>query len=312
MFLFRRTILSVALLHLGSRLSAQSDYRNLDGGRPVRVEDATATPRHELEWDAANLRAERINGQFTSVQIEPRLAYGAWPRLELKMRAPLVWREKGLSPRAGLVGVGLGAFYNMKTESHWLPALAIEGESLISAAAASTPGTTYAGRVIATRSFSLGRVHANAGIANYRVALPPPPPPTVIVTPPVLFPDVPCNRLPETPREIRPTVRCAGRALARVDSGVGEGKRTFVGVAVDKTFPLRSLMIVGDVYAERYTGILKAVDWTAELGVRRQFTPRAVVNAAVGRRFSGNSRAWFVSAGATMSYAFRMFISETR
>ena len=76
-----------------------------------------------------------------------------------------------------------------------------------------------------------------------------------------------------------------------------------IGMAADKTFPLQSLLIVGDIFAERFEGLNRAVDWTAELGVRHQMTPWLVVDAAIGRHYSGTGLSSFITFGTTVSHA---------
>jgi hypothetical protein len=84
---------------------------------------------------------------------------------------------------------------------------------------------------------------------------------------------------------------------------VADRNHWLVGMAVDKTLPLRSLLIVTDVFAERFEGLNRAVDWTAELGVRHQTTPWLVVDAAVGRHYSGTALSSFLTFGTTVSHA---------
>lgn len=109
---------------------AQPEYRNIDGSRPLPIEDAEASPRHSLDFQLAPARLDRIDGGFRRWQLEPRVSYAVLPRTELKLRAPLAYRERGADPRRGLVGVALGAFHNFLVESERLPAMAVEAEVL--------------------------------------------------------------------------------------------------------------------------------------------------------------------------------------
>jgi hypothetical protein len=63
------------------------------------------------------------------------------------------------------------------------------------------------------------------------------------------------------------------------------------------------LLIVADVFAERFEGLNRAVDWTAELGARHQVTPWLVVDAALGRHYSGTGLSSFLTFGTTVSHA---------
>jgi hypothetical protein len=90
------------------------------------------------------------------------------------------------------------------------------------------------------------------------------------------------------------------------------GSRWLFGLGADRALPLRSILIGGDVFAERYSGDTRPVDWTAEVAVRRQMTPRTILESAVGRRFTGLTPAWFVSAGVSSTISARLLIPEAR
>ena len=80
-----------------------------------------------------------------------------------------------------------------------------------------------------------------------------------------------------------------------------------VGFAVDKTLPLRSIVVVADVFAERFEGIGRKTDLTAELGGRKQLTPTVVLVGGVGRHFRGVTPSSFLILGATFSRAVQGF-----
>jgi hypothetical protein len=301
-------LLALASLTAATRTHAQSDYRNVDGGRPVRTEDATATPRHALEAQLAAARLERFEGGMLRVQLEPRINFGAMPRTELKLRAPLAHRTEGRRPRSGLLGIAVGAFHSFNNESLRLPAFAVESEILLSASGAATGGATYALRGIATRTLAASRVHLNAGYGTYRVRLPIPGSSDGPVVP-----DAPCAVSPNGSGLLASTLsRCAG-ALRAAEVPIAErGTRLLAGAAIDRAFPLRSLLLVADVVVERYQGVLRSTDWTAEVGARRQLTPRSVLDAGIGYRFTGQARAAIATLGVTTSFAGRMLIPEAR
>jgi hypothetical protein len=291
-------------------VGAQPEYRNIDGGRPVRIEDAEASARHSLDFEIAPARVDRITGGIYRWQLEPRVSYAALPRTELEIRAPFAYRERAAEPRGGLVGVGVGAFHNFLLESERMPALAAEAELFFSAGGSLTRGDTYTVRGIATRTFGPYRLHANAGYGTYRVPIPAPDAPPQI-------PDTPCSINPGSGGSAsrgRVSAACSGASqLAMASSEVDPGgSRWLVGAAVDRTFPLRSLLLVADVFAEDYRGLDRPIDWTVEAGLRRQVALRTVLEASVGARFTGRSPGWFVSLGVATSRAARMLIPETR
>lgn len=90
-----------------------------------------------------------------------------------------------------------------------------------------------------------------------------------------------------------------------VDIQVGEASRWMAGVAVDKTFPLRSALLIADIFAEQPLHEGESLRWTTEAGVRYQLNPFFALDAGVGRQFSGDERGWFVTFGAARAFAVR-------
>ena len=82
----------------------------------------------------------------------------------------------------------------------------------------------------------------------------------------------------------------------------GEVSRWMGGVAVDRTFPLRSLLVTGEVVTEQPIHSDEPLVWTLGTGVRYQQTPRLALDAGVGRRLTGDDRAWYITFGS--AYAF--------
>jgi hypothetical protein len=81
------------------------------------------------------------------------------------------------------------------------------------------------------------------------------------------------------------------------------GQRWFAGAALDHTFALSSTLVGADVFAERFVGLSALVDWTAELGLRHQWSPRLVVDAGVARHFAGAFPSTSITLGATYAIA---------
>jgi hypothetical protein len=87
----------------------------------------------------------------------------------------------------------------------------------------------------------------------------------------------------------------------------GEASRWMAGVAVDRTFALRSLLVTADVFAEQPLERDEEVQWTAEAGFRYQTSPQFNVDFGVGRRFTGG-QGWFVTVGAAHAFALRSLL----
>jgi hypothetical protein len=284
---------------LAPSANAQSEYRNLEAGRPVRVSDATPTARGALDIDLTTLRLERVDLGGYRIQYEPRIAYGLFPRTEISLRVPAFRREAAVSPRSGVAGVGVGAEYQLIMEGPTLPAIAFAGEAFIPTGPNAIQ-TAVSLKGLLTRSFPFGRFHLNGTIGTFAVRKPAAGP----VTAPVVI-DGPCSfQVPYDGPPLR-AFCMAGAETATASSAASTGvltkTRWTAGAALDKALARRSILLVADVFTEKLEGIGRAPDWTAEGGVRKQVNQVLVVDAGFGRRFSGISTAWFATFGTTLT-----------
>lgn len=101
-----------------------------------------------------------------------------------------------------------------------------------------------------------------------------------------------------------------GRYTFGSDRGdTGEATRWMAGLAVDRTFPIRSLLITGDVFAEQPLDGDEELEWTAEAGLRYQTSPQTNVDLGVGRRLAGGDRTWYVTIGVAQAFAVRSLMT---
>lgn len=279
---------------------AQVDYRNADSGRPTRIADATPTERRSLEISLTSARLEKLTLGRYRLQLEPRLAYGILPRTEISLRAPIFFYERALSPRAGVGGIGLGGEHQVHMESLAFPAVAFASEMFVPTGPNAIK-TSFSGKILITRTLSRFRAHLNGGVSSFSVRIPDALEPII---PPI---HGPCAVSPIEGFAIRTTctapTRAARAAVAQSHGEVETHAAWTTGIAIDRTFPLSSFMIIGDVYRQKYTGIGREADWTAELGARKQVSRSFVVDGAMGRLFTGESRAWFLTFGTTFTRA---------
>jgi hypothetical protein len=91
-------------------------------------------------------------------------------------------------------------------------------------------------------------------------------------------------------------------ATGEESEGVAELARWMAGVAVDRAFPLSSALITGEVVARQPLQSGDDVEWSTGAGVRYQLTPRWALDGGVGRRLTGDDRAWYLTFGS--AYAF--------
>ena len=87
------------------------------------------------------------------------------------------------------------------------------------------------------------------------------------------------------------------------DSEAHDVSRWLAGVAVDRAYPLRSLLLTGAVYAAQPMHDAQT-EWHAEAGTRYQISPYLAVDAGVGRRFTGE-RSWYVTFGSAYHIGVR-------
>lgn len=299
----------------------QAEYRNLDAGFPVRVEDATVTERYALDLDLANLRFDALSAGRKRFQLEPRLSYGIFPRTEMWLRATTYYRERAITPRKGIAGVGVGGMYQLKLESLHIPAFAVASEAFVPTGPNALP-TSYSVKTAFTKSFTPGRMHFNASLASYAArvptnCLPLPggttcgPGGTIQLLPPL---DGPCETAPVVTGS--PSAFCAApqtpsfsanSSAAAASSELVTHAHWLLGVGADKTLPLSSIIFLGDVFAEKFEGIGRPTDWTSELGARKQLTPHVILVGAAGRHFKGTNDSSFFILGATFSRALQLF-----
>ena len=307
------------------RVSAQTQYRNLDAGKPGRIEDAEATARYSLDVDLTPFQIERLTGGTTRYRAEPRVGYGILPFTEIELRLPVVQVNppSGTTTQsvAGIAGLSLGALHAFNLETTSVPALAASGEVSLPVGTLAPKRASYLVKALLTKTTDFGRLHFNAGFGSYALR----PPPTASSSggctalrlqvpgsqdcggnPPIII-DVPCTVLPQGSDGVHAASRMcmppvAAQESTTVVSPTG-GRRWFAGLAFDRSFPLRSLLFVGDVFTERFVGLYPTPDWTAELGLRYQLTPLIVLDAGAGRHFAGVIHSTTVTIGATYEFA---------
>ena len=247
-------------------LAAQTDYYNTDSGRPVLIQDAYPVERHAFELQLAPIRLERAPGGVYGWDFEPELAYGIFARTQLEIGFPIRVPDSEVhGDGRGLAGIEVAALHNLNVETETLPALALEISTVLPVGALA-PDDPYASlTAIATRTLRFARFHLNG-----RWTFGPEP------------------------------------ALSAADAGgTEEISRWLAGIAVDRTFPLRSALLIGAVFAEQPLSTEDDVRWTAEAGLRYQWDPKLAIDAGLGRKLTGEDRSWSITFGAAYAFAVR-------
>jgi hypothetical protein len=241
---------------------AQTDYYNTDAGRPITVEDAYPVERRAVELQLAPLRLERARGGRYQWGVAPEVAFGILPRTQLEAGLPFAHVDAGHGRSStGLAGLELSVLHNLNVETA-IPALAVAADLLLPVGAFG-PERTYASVTgIATRTLPWARFHVNA---RYTIG----------------------ERLAAPESEDDASV-------------AAELSRWQAGVAVDRTFPLRSLLVTGELVATQPLRAGEAVAWSTAGGARYQLSPRVAADGGAGYRLTGDDRGWFATLGAAV------------
>ncbi|HYD52549.1 MAG TPA: hypothetical protein VEA99_07975 [Gemmatimonadaceae bacterium] len=93
-----------------------------------------------------------------------------------------------------------------------------------------------------------------------------------------------------------------GEAPALDEEPTSELSRWLAGVAVDRAFPLRSLLVTAEVTTEQPMHDEEELEWSAATGLRYQYSPRWAIDAGVGKRLTGTGGSWYLTFGS--AYAF--------
>lgn len=263
-----RAIAIVATVTVATTARAQKDYFNTDAGRPLTIEDAYALERRSIEIQAAPLRAERLRGQYRW-GIEPELSVGLFPRTQIEIGVPLVFVDDARqgTQRAGAAGIDMSVLYNLNRETS-LPAFAIGVGALLPAGSLGPRDPYGNAKLVMTRTFPAFRVHANAQATfGPRLTLPAGSPDPI-----------------------------GGNTL--------ELSRWLAGVAVDRTLPLRSLLLAAEVFARAPLVRGQPLEWNAGVGTRWQADPRWAMDAGIGRHLTGDDRGWYLTVGAAYALSW--------
>lgn len=251
----------LALAVVPATAIAQTDYFNTDRGRPLHVQDATAIERYAFELQAAPLRWARSTGARVLWSIEPELAYGILPRTQLEVGLPVFVTEGS----DGDPDRGVGAVH--VSILHALNVETLEWPGLAVNAAVAIPAGDFGPQ----RTYAMIGAIATRTMGWGRIHL------NADVTP--------------------------GPVLPETDDGpaLHDFSRWTSGIAVDRSMPLRSLLVGAEVVAKRPLREAAAVEWRAATGVRWQVNPYWAIDAGIGRTF-GDEREWSLTFGAARAF----------
>ncbi len=153
-----RGLLAFGLLALTSVEGiSQVDYRNLDAGRPLRVEDAYPLEQKALELLAGWRAARRSGG--AAHEATASLTYGLLPNAQLEVGIGGGNIPDSAGRSTGLAGVDLAGLYNLWPERGALPAMAVHAGATLPVGGLAPEAAEAEVGAIATRSFGRQRLH---------------------------------------------------------------------------------------------------------------------------------------------------------
>ncbi len=256
-----RVVIAVVALVAGAAapLRAQTDYYNTSAGRPLRIEDAQSVEFRAIEFDVAPLRLERARAGSYRWSVHPEVEVGVLPRTQLQLGLPLAYVDTPGRRERGLAGMELSVLHSLNAETR-IPALAVAADVFMPVGALGGDEIYATLKGIVTRTLPWARFHINAEVTAGSEPIP--------------------------------------DAGAQDEAVHVDASRWLAGVAVDKPFPLQSLLLGAEVFAEQPIIESASVAWSAGAGARYQLSPRWAVDAGIGRRFTGDDRTWYVTFGS--------------
>ena len=290
---------------------AQTAYYDLDATRPVRIEDANVVDLYAIELEPAPVRAEWLAGGRSRYRVSPHFAFGILPRTQVEASLPLERRDLGAGPESGAAGLELSAMHSFNNEREHRPAFALWIGARVPVGALAARGTRVGARGIMTRSFGFGRVHLNAEYSTTNKSSPCQP--VAGATSCTAVNDGHLCSIGEHGGALRPTLSAcmAAQSSAPAPAPLTPPRgRWGAGVAADHALPLRSLLLVAGVFAQRDARQGAPNDWTAETGLRWQLGPSSVFDVGVGRHFTGADRSFSLTTGLAFELAAPGFLGR--
>jgi hypothetical protein len=147
---------------ISTPLAAQTDFRNLDDGRPTHTEDALPVDHYGFELALPYTLEAKDEARLHLTT--PELTYGLRPGGEVGLAMPLAALDEAGGTTWGLAGVRLFALQNLLREGPKAPALALRADLSLPVGGFGGEDPVLALKAIGTRSWGPIRAHANASV----------------------------------------------------------------------------------------------------------------------------------------------------
>jgi hypothetical protein len=150
----------VAAMMLVHPVAYGLDHKNLDEGRPIRVEDSYAIAHGEIAVEGGLGYNKENQGSDRGV-FPLQILYGAFPNSHLEIGTTLQTNPRGLTGNAKSGDLELSGLYNLNQETLNLPAFGIKATVTLPTGIDSS-GTDVEIKGLVTKSFSRLSLYLNA------------------------------------------------------------------------------------------------------------------------------------------------------
>jgi hypothetical protein len=140
---------------------AQGDYRNLDAGRPIAVEDAQPVEFRALEMQLGIPKFTRESKGHWVYAIERETKIGLWKNLQAGYSSEIVIARRDGNTVLTSRDSQLHLLYNFNQETRHMPAIAIRPELAIRSGGLGSRHEHGALKLIASKTVNRNRFHVN-------------------------------------------------------------------------------------------------------------------------------------------------------
>ncbi len=258
-------------LMVSDRATAQTPYSGTGAGRPLVTEDAISIERHVLDAFLSPVGIGRRRGR-SSWSAEVGVAYGLAPRTQVELTLPVGFRDAAGGSESGVAGIDVTALHALNVESRSLPAFAIRLGVLIPVGDFGARASHESIKGLATRTFGWGRLHVNHELTFGR----------------------------------EPVTSAVGTSA--VPGFRGQPARWTSGLGVDRTFPLRGLLLGAELFARQGLDDTASARWNVGAGARYQWTRQITIDIGAATSVSDAAREWSLRGGVTRTMAVRSLL----
>jgi hypothetical protein len=147
------------------RAQAQADYRNLDPGRPIAVEDAQPIEYRAMESQYGIPRFTRASRGQWIFSLEPEFKWGIFKDTQLGFSSEYVAAHEAGHTVITQRDQQVHLLYNFNQETRTLPAFAVRSELTIRSGGLGSQHEHGALKGIVSKTFGENRVHLNGSYA---------------------------------------------------------------------------------------------------------------------------------------------------